>query len=637
MAYIYKLDNNMISSSIMPLEEIYRGATVKASTNAVNIFIANSIGLGLNIGPSRMAYKHNDILFKTAKHTNGAWNITYVTRPSMQRGFVGWSGVFSANGILADLFGIQLSLDDEYTMRYNNSTLSFISPISANITYDGNILVDGQTVSGETILIDGKTITIDRDKLILILSDPQASATKIELVSPAEPYDLSYEEVDFGGMTFTEHEVIINSGSFQVDEYGHIYYTVADYDFLVSQSAIWFPGEDLEYLPNDQFSFVRNSATTADAFVEFSKDRLRSAVNDADTYNNGIINCSERVYVGYSKVYDDYVTIDYYYIIRPENTSGECGLLSDSISYGRACRVTITSTDVAIGSIDVNLLLVELNPGAPARALEIYDKVRFGTGSFKSNYKMYTYRDTRSSISVIFNRESVSKYMQLDVVDEPTRYRATLTIKNGTQTLVTTSNFARYSSNPEWSIGSTAMINVILKRSFDNISDTGETVFTNAAIALEPDSIKIFTGALYVNILDQVVNFPQQTMSYDTLAVISYVDNTEMVSLHINYQPASGAIYGRIQQGLSYDNYDRDQLVDMLNSINDAYSFSLTCNISMLSYTDLDDSTHDISFSNSTMIIAERVNGEQEEFFRVYYKNADSYGFINTKTYEITE
>ncbi len=637
MAYIYKLDNNMISSAIMPLEEVYGGAIVKASNNAVNIFIANSIGLGLNIGPSRMAYKHNDILFKTAKHTNGVWNATYVTRPSMQRGFVGWTGTFSANNILDDLFGIQLPLDTEYTMQYDNSTLNFISPVSTSITYDGSILSNGQVVSGTTIVVGGKTITIDRDKLISVLSDPQASATKIELVTPAEPYDLSYEEIDFAGMTFVEQEVAINTGNFQVDEYGHIYYTVTNYDFLVSQSAIWFPGESVEYLPSDQFSFVQNSATTVGAFVEFSKDRLRAAINDAEIYNNGIINCSERVYIGYSKVYSDHVTIDYYYIIKPENTSGECGLLSDSISYGRACRVTISSTDVTISNIDTNLSLVELNPGAPGRALDIYDKVRFGAGSFKSNYKMYTYRDTRSKISIIFNRESISKYMQLEVEDEPTRYRATLTIKNGTQTLVSTSNFARYSSNPEWSIGSTAMINIILKRSFDNVSDTDETVFTNAAIALEPDSIKIFTGALYVNILDQIVNFPQQTMSYDTLAVVSYVDNTDIVSLHINYQPASGAIYGRIQQGLSYDNYDKDQLVDMLNSINEIYSFSLTCNISMLTYTDLDDATHNISFSNSTMLVAERVNGEQEEFFRVYYKNADSYGFINTKTYEITE
>lgn len=637
MAYIYKLDNNMISSSLMPLEEVYDGATIKASENSVNIFIDNSIGMGLNIGSSRMAYKHNDILFKTLKYTNGVWNMTYVTRPSMQRGFVGWNGVFSADGVLQDLFGIQLSLSEEYTFKYENSTLNIISPSTGAITYDGEIRLDGDIVSGSTMVIGGETITIDRARLIAILSDPYAAATKVELDSPATPYDLSYEEVDFDNMTFIEHEVVINEADFAVDEYNHPYYSVANYDFYVSQSAIWFPNDSNQYLSSDQFAFVVNSATTPGAFVEFSKDRLRAAINGPTTYNNGIITCSERVYVGYSKVYTGYVTIDYYYIIKPSSTSGECGLLSDSISYGRACRVTISSTDVVISNIDTSLTLVELNAYAPAKALEIYDKARFGAGSFKSNYKMYTYRDTRGAISVIFNRETTTKYMQLDVVDEPTRYRATLTIRNGTQVLVSTSNFQRYSSNPEWSIGSTAMINTILKRSFDNVSDTAETVFTNAAIALQPDSIKIFTGALYINILDQIVNFPQQTMSYDTLAVVSYVDGVDMVSLHINFQPASGAIYGRIQQGTSYDNYDKDQLVAMLNSINDAYNFSLTCNISLLSYADLDDVEHDLAFSNSTMLIAERVNGGDDEFFRVYYKNSDSYGFVNAKAYKITE
>ncbi len=637
MAYIYKLDNNMISSSLMPLEEVYSGAIVKASLNAVNIFIDNSIGLGLNIGSSRMAYKHNDILFKTKKYTNGTWNMTYVTRPSMQRGFIGWRGVFSSNNILHDLFGLELSLSDDYTIQYDNSSINILTPVSGTITYDGSIRLDGNVISGTTMVVGGKTVTIDRDKMIAILVDPEAAATKIELASPAEPYDLSYEEIDFENMTFIEHEVTIDTGDFSVDEYGHTYYSVANYDFYVSQSAIWFPNDDPQYLASDQFAFVMNSTTTAGAFVEFSKDRLRAAVNEPGAYDNGIIVCSERVYVGYSKVYSDKTTIDYYYIKRPSSTSGECGLLSDSISYGRACRVTVTSTDVVISNIDTSLSAVELNSSASARAMEIYDKVRFGAGSFKSNYKMYTYRDTRSAISIIFNRETTTKYMKLEVVDEPTRYRATLTIKNGTQVLVSTRNFQRYSSNAEWSIGSTAMINIVLKRSFDNVSDTGETVFTNAAIALESDSIKIFTGILYVNILDQIVNFPQQTMSYDTLAVVSYVDGSEMVSLHVNFQPASGAIYGRVQQGVSYDNYERDELVAMLNSINDAYSFSLTCNISLLNYVDLDDASHDLAFSNSTMLIAERVNGNKEEFSRVYYKNADSYGFINAKTYTITE
>jgi hypothetical protein len=75
----------------------------------------------------------------------------------------------------------------------------------------------------------------------------------------------------------------------------------------------------------------------------------------------------------------------------------------------------------------------------------------------------------------------------------------------------------------------------------------------------------------------------------------------------------------------------------MLNTVNPKYTFDMTCNISSLNYKDLDGNDHVYPFSNSTMIIAEAVNGSGGQFFRVYYKNADSYGFILAKEYSIEE
>jgi len=643
MAYLYKLDNNWVSSALMPLETIFTETNIKASTNAVNIFADNDIALGINIGSSRIAYKHNDILFKTAKVANGSSNMTYVTRPSIERGFVQWSGSFNRDAILQDLLAFTIATLDgnlEVDINLTSKTIVATGDFDFSLSWDNTSLIyNGTAVTGDlNITGTDLDITINTDDLYARLNGDFSSMNIVDYDTPATPFDLSYSVIDGPAGVFTEKEITLDYSSLILDDFGHQYFPVDNYGFGVSQAAIWFPSESPEYLKNDQFSFVRiGVGDDAGHFAEFNKDRLKSAVNTSTHYIDGLIECSTKTYIGYARVYSSYVYVDYYYIKTPVGDD-ECALMSATVSYGRACRVKISNTEITIKNIDSSLDYVALVANANSMAHDAYDKFRFGVGSFKSNYKLYSYRDKRDTLEIVFNRESSSKYVKVVIEDQPTRYKATITVKSGTKTVTSTKTFPRYSSNPLWSLGNTAVLNIVLKKSFDNVSDTAETLFTNGAITLEPDTIKILTRTLYVNVLDNTYAFPQLNLTYDTLAVVASPDaDGDLANLQINYQPATGAIYGRIAQGSSYDYFEKDALLPMLNAINADYTFAMTCNISSLNYKDLDGNSHVYPFTNSTMIIAEAVNGVSGQFYRVYYKNADSYGFILAKEYVIEE
>jgi hypothetical protein len=641
MANIYKIDNNWISSALMPLGTIFADSQIKGSPSAVNIFTSNDIALGINQGSRRIAYKHNNILFKTSTKANGTNNITFVTRPSIAKGFVQWNGTFDWIRIISDLLAIDITVaPDNVDFKIDGGAKTIVSSGSAPFTIswtDTDLMYEGSIISGQQALTAGDMeFSIDADRLLLLVNGDFSTINTVEYSAPETPYDLSYDLIDGEAGLYIEKEIVLDYSSLIFDDFGHQYYAVGGYDFGVSQSAIWFPDGSPEYLPNDQFSFVLE-AETENAFAEFSKDRLRSAVNTGTLYEDGLIESSVKTYIGYARVYSSYVYVDYYYIKIP-TTEDECAMLEDTVSYGRACRLKIKNTDITISNIDSSLEHVALVENAQSLAHDAYTKFRFGVGSFKSDYPLYSYRDKRDTLEVIFNRESSSKYIKVTIEDQPTRYRATILVKSGTQSSTTVKNFPRYSANALWSMGNTAYLNMILKRALDNVSDTVETLFTNSAISLDQDTIKILTRTLYVNILDQDVSFPQINLTYDTLAVVAWPsDDGDILNLQINYQPATGAIYGRIEQGSSYDYFSKDDVVNMLNSINPEYEFEMTCNISSLSYVDLDGNSQVYPFTNSTMIIAEAVNGFSGQFYRVYYKNADSYGFVLAKQYTIQE
>jgi hypothetical protein len=642
MAYIYKLDNNWVSSALLPLETIFTSSRITVSDSAVNIFGDDDIALGLNIGSRRIAYKHNDIVFKTDSKRNGDNKITYVTRPSIERGFVQWKGTFSAAGVISNLLGIDLSSTEdsiELTIDASAKTLTSTGAAEFVITWtDTSLSIDGSVVSGD-ITRDYGTVTaiFHTEELLLRLNADFTSIDTIHYATPETPYDLSYSSINGDAGIYEEIEIVLDKNDIHVDDYAHQYFKIPNYNAFVSKDAIWLPDERYEYLKSDQFAFIMDSHSESEGFSEFNKDRLRSAVNTPDSYEDGLISCSVKTYIGYVKVYSSYVYIDYYYI-KVDTSEDECVTVAQTVSYGRACRLKITSSKITMTNVDSSLDHVTLMPNANSQANEVFDKMRFGAGSFKSNYKMYTYRDKRDYIEVIFNRESSSKYVKIKVEDQSTRYYATITEKNGTSESVSTKTFSRSSATPVWSIAQTGKINIILKKALDNASDTVETLFTNSAVTLEPDTIKILTRTLYVNILEQVVAFPQQKLTFDTLAVVAWPDSAGVIeNLQINFQPATGAIYARVPQGSAYDYYTKDELVGMLNSISDSYVFDITCNISSLRYVDLDGNSHVYPFTNSTIIIGEKVNGPDGIFYRVYYKNADSYGFITANTYEIEE
>jgi len=645
MAYMYKIDNNFVSSALCPLEEVFSSSRIRVSSSALNIFLADNIALGLNIGSSRMAYKHNNILFKTAKISEqDKWNVTYVVRPSIDRGFVGWTGSFSPTASLYDLTGIDASSAGGNVEIFLDSADGYIDIAGDRKSIgwqNSDILVEGSVVSGSyTIDFSSGSITINTEKMAAMANGDFSSIEVVDLDALAETSDSYYTFVDFSEGVFKQELAVDDGSGPHFDEYSNRYTRIDDsahpaFDVFVSGSAIWLPSKNPAYLKSDEFEFGFRLSDSS--FVLFNTDKLEASFDTSTLYVESLIKCSERVFVGYARVYSSYVYLDYYYV-KHDAADGECAALDDTVTLGRACRLKIYSSQIQMMNVDSSLETVELADGVVGNEAEIYSKIRFGVGSFHSDYKLYSYRDRRDYIEVIFNRESSSKYIKVRIDDEQTRYKATITVKSGTQQDVTTKYFYRYSSTPIWDLGNTATLNMHIKRAFDSVSDTAETLYTNGAITLGPESIKILTRALYVNILEQSVDYPQMHLTYDTLSVISTVDDDDNIKLmEIIYQPASGAIYGRFQDGSTYTVLSKDEMLGILNSVNERYTFDMTCNISKLTYEDLDGNQQEFSFSSSTMVVAEVENGVAGTFYRVYYKNVDSYGFVNAKTYSIQE
>ena len=193
MANIYKLDNNWVSSALLPLDTIFDQSTVKMSASAVNIFVANDIALGINIGSSRFAYKHNNIRFKTAKLARNNRNITYVTRPSILRGFVEWGGEFNHKLVVQDLTGVSIVSDtdtQEISIDAGAKTMSF----SDGIVFDwssGNIVVSGQEYTGASpvnITEGDLEISFSPDAVLRRLSGNYSDIDIIEYSDKPEEY-----------------------------------------------------------------------------------------------------------------------------------------------------------------------------------------------------------------------------------------------------------------------------------------------------------------------------------------------------------------------------------------------------------------------------------------------------------------
>jgi len=637
MSYVYKLDNNYISSALLPIETLFGECVVSVTSTAVNFFANNEIALGLNVGSRRIAYKHNGILFKTIVESGASKKMTYVSRPAIDKGFVVWDGEFSSDAIVKDLLcatNITNEDSNSFKIYFNSDSSSIFIDYAqgSTISYTGDSMsIDGESATGEhEISLDDISITIDTDRLLSLVNGNYSEYGKIDYT--AGDFDVSYDRIDVENGIFEEVNLSIDFEGQVFDSYGHTYYMVEDKDFAISPEVIWFTDDD-KYLKLDQFAFARHSD---DVFELYLKDKIRSSLNASDGYLEGIIECSVRTFVRYAKVYSSYILVDYYYM-KTDVPDDECASLDSTSSMKRACRLKIYNDHIVIYGVDDDLEYCRLANGVEDNVAELYDVARFGNGYFKSSYKMYTYTDYGDHTKIIFNRESSSKYIQVEIYDEPSRYKAIITVKNGSREDVSTKYYKRYYTNPLWSIGNSAYINVKIKQSFDSVSDSNETLFTNAAITVPSETVKILTRVLYVNINEIDIDVPQKNLSYDAMSLVPYFDDTELKLLEINFQPSTGAIYGRIEESGSYTYKTKDEMIELLNAINERYEFDMTCNISSLVYTGLDGSNKTYEFSNSTVIIAEHVIDSAGGYYRVYYKNTDSYGFVNARTFEVVE
>lgn len=645
MAGMFKIGPWFVSDALIRPEDLTTEYRLVFGLNYATIKNNTGQQLALNaVGVSGFA--HNGLIYETEKVTGADLDVHYIRTPAIETGMVVRNGTYSASSNVLDtldaLIGASVieDTDSEVSCSVDPSTLtiSFLTPEAFTVQTDGSeLILDGESVVGNTITVGTITFTADPAVMSTQLSLVRESAN---IVLPVEPYDAGYNLYTFDlshtadtvvGLTATEEEVVL-AGDTIFDDFGQGHRRIIGEDIYISNLGSYIDDNGTEvYRDTDDHTYISLNGVQV---KEYNLTQISSSVNTDLRYVYDLLESTEKVYIAYLRPYSTYVLIDYYFS-KTSVADGECAEISDTATATRAIRLKVYADKILSQYAHADIDYIA--PKADLTASEIenaYDKMHYGAGPFFAPYKLYYYRDYGDRIKVVFNRETSSKYWTLEVEDQTTRWKATLTQTNGTLTsTLATKYLQRYRFDGIWGIypvtNPYVLLNMKTKRAFDRVADTLETSFVNSAIDLDPKTIKLYTNIMYLNIANVVSSFPQLRLTYSTLAVM------EMDSkfVEIVFQASSGAIYGRFLEGTNYTYIEKDQLVPLMNSIDANYQFTLTCNISKLVYFDEDGAEQNIPFSDSTLIASENIGA----FKRIYYKNSSSNGFVIASSYEVQE
>ncbi len=644
MAGLFKVGPWFVSSALVRPEDLIvpyvlvfgeRYATIKNNTGQQ--LALSAVGT--------VGFAHNGLVYETEKITSLELDVHFVRTPAIETGIVVRNKRYPKEDNVKDVVSSLVGL---HIHESNNSEVSCeVDPSSLTITIlapqvmvisieDSNLLVDNVVVS-ESITVGNITISGDAQGFRDALSLHRETS---EIVLPSTPYDAGYNKYIFDldttsdvipSLVATEEDVVLEA-NIVFDDFGQGHRNILGETVYVSSIGSYnlVAGKKV-YRDVDDHTFITIVGTEV---REYNLTQISSSMNTEDRYMYDLIESTEKVYIAYLRPYSTYILIDYYFS-KSDVAKGECAEITDTATATRAIRLKVYKNKIVSQYAHADIEHIAPHDYLSAdEILAAHEAMKYGAGAFSAPYKLYYYRDYGDRLKIVFNRETSSKYWTLEVLDQVTRWKATLVQTNGTQKAsLATKYMQRYRFDGIWGIypinNPYVVLNMKTKRAFDNVADTMETSFTNSPLDLDPKTIKLFTNIMYLNICNVVSSFPQLRLTYSTLAVIELSGKfTEIV-----FQASSGAIYGRFKEGTGYSYIEKDALIDLMNSIDPNYQFSLTCNISKLVYFDESGSEQNIPFSDSTLIASENLG----KLKRVYYKNSNSNGFVIASSYKVEE
>jgi len=634
----YQLANFYISEAFATEQNVRFAPRVVISDSAVNFFLSSGDAFGINRGSSRVILRLDGVICKMKVASNDDNKITYAIRPAITDGFVQWSGDFNADDIIEALYGFSFSDrpdDVEFQISEEGKTIDVTGSWSTTVTWDDdNLYVDGTEVT-ETTEFQGDEdfkITIDPETTLAYLNK-QTLSPSVDKTSLEGDTTNTFTEVNIPQSVFEEKELSCDYNTIEFDDYGHQYFKINALDAYTSTENIWLKNNSRQYLDRDQSAFV----VVGDNFSILNRSDAKSLATTDFDHIKGLVSCSEAIFVSYAKVYRSYVYIDYSFVYFDEEVN-RCGDPDAVPTIERACRLKVKNSSITMSKISDKLEQISLIDGAQDLSAAMYDKIRFGIGCFKSDYKIYTYKDLITSLEVIFNRESSSKYLKLTVEDQTTRYATAILTKSGSKESTKKRNIGRYTNTAEKKLSSSVVLNLTLKKSNDMITDDTETLFTNGAISLEKDTLMFLSKRLYVNILDVAKSFPRIRLSYSNLAVVAIIDEdgTEK-EMQLDYITRQRVIVGKIEEDDSQVVLAGDDLLDFLNEINVKYVFEITCKPAVLKITDLDGNESRHTFTEATLLIIHSEIVDNSPLKKIFYTNTTDNGILEALSYTIEE
>lgn len=641
MAGLFKLGPWLVSSTLIDPSGLKSKYILVIGSDFVTI--KNETGQQLALNAARkITFAQDGLIYTTDKVSKTALDVHYVRTPAVEMGLCVFDNSKDKNDNVKLTLEALLGLNIENT-NGDQITCS-VDPVGSSITFSGtngftfstdgtSFFIDGETVDGGDITHGDIHITGTPAQMMNMLGQ---NLTTVELSAPDTPYNASYNKyvIDFNNFentTITEEQVNYESKMY-FDKFGQGYNKVENSPVYISNicSYVEENGEP-DYRNVNDYIYIDVVGNT---IKEFNLAKLSAALDTNDYYLYDFVKSSEKLYIGYARPMSSYVRI-YYYYSKKSNSDDECSRIEDTPTRKRAIIVNVYKDKIVGQSPDPDISYIEVRDDlTPEEIADAYNKLQKGVGIFYSPYKLYYYRDYGDKVRAIFNRENSTKYWELYIYDQTTRWKTTLTERNGSRRkTLATKYLPRYKYQTIWGIYPAAnpyvLLNMKIKRSFDEVADSSETMFINDALDMDAKTIKLFSNVMYINILNVAVSFPRIRLSYSTLALMKIDDK----NVEILFQGSSGAIYGRYKDGNNYTYVEKDDLLDMMNSVDPKYEFKLTCNKSKMTYKNAEGGSEVINFANSTIIAAENLG----DLYRIYYKNSNTNGFVIASSYEIQE
>ena len=612
------------------------GMQVKLTDEYVVFSAQDKKKISLNKSSSKAFFQIDDIRFSSLTKKAGSYTITYFDQIGADMSYVLHKGNFDKDKIIADMFGLSISDSDDNTVIVNfkvsgdSVIFSFTAPSNFQVTVnkDGSVVVDG-TKSTDALNITKDTLTV---KAITdnksIYETASVLPVHVDLVDA--DIDNYYIEYDPANATLIKKELKIDG--YKINNYGGVMNVLKDTGIAANMMVIYMINED-SYVTRGAYALASyNNNKVISTQVSRIISLFITKESNVYMHNYGFFKTSDRIYPAQAYIRSRYAYLKFY---KAKSSDNPC-TLSDDDSQELALYLYIKK-DKGVEIKRDKTLKSELIYSDANFANEMLKHLKTGFGVFyDSLFDIKKYKDDGSHIQVIFNYQSSKNYYQVDIYDESMRYKIVETKKVNGNTQQNTKYYRMYDHNPVVELDNTkAKINILKKMSIDFMSDINIIADFTSKTNVPSFSVLERSNMLIVNPNNFDVTLKSAEASLDLFSkAILLVDNSQVV-YDVKYQPTSDTLF-------AYDTKNKKQIdikdfVKFFNNNCDNYKMQATCAYAKLQYKTLDNKQLEIQFPISTLFLMELVNGPNGIYYRIYYKNAEDIGHLETLSHKIID